>query len=437
MSDTEHNYLQVGDEDDDFPPPRRRINPLTLLGILVLAALVIGGTIFAVARFVGGQRSTNVVPTPTLVPGSNLFYTQITPNWGNIIIDGQVIEHSPTSGNQPPLELSAGVHQVAWHADPLASQRCVIIVPPIISQTTCLANDPITVNVGPNKGLPAYVITFTASLDGMSAGNRASLIQAAQSALDHMQASDTVQPGEHYADLSAPQFIATTSSQLRATLHFQLDTEANSSAACIGEFLGYGSGCDYNGQNCHTFCTLQDVLGVAPTNRWDVFAVIKTLWDYRTLSGQVVGQNQPDETDNSGNEYLINLYITWDGSQWHVATSVPGNTTDFVTPGPDCITASGYVNLSPTGNFYEISGPGGSPEPVYWNSQQASNPAAGCLLTAYLQSGGVANPQPVARCLYRFGVLLALDAAAQKSWPTLPLANAFEQSIAQQIEAQK
>ncbi|HEV2583153.1 MAG TPA: hypothetical protein VGT44_19995, partial [Ktedonobacteraceae bacterium] len=214
-------------------------------------------------------------------------------------------------------------------------------------------------------------------------------------------------------------------------------TNANTAAPCLGQFLGYGSTCDFNGQDCHTFCTLQEPPGVASTTRWDVFAVIKTLWDYTTLSGQVVTQNQPAETDNAGNEYLINLYITWDGSQWHVTTSVPGNTTDFVTPGPDCVAASDYVNMAAGGIYNSISVPGNPYEQIYWSSQQAANPASGCLLTAYLQSGGVANPQPVAHCLYRFGVLLALDSAAQKNWPQMPLANAFEQTIAQQIAAQK
>jgi hypothetical protein len=77
---------------------------------------------------------------------------------------------------------------------------------------------------------------------------------------------------------------------------------------------------------------------------------------------------------------------------------------------------------------------------VYWNAQAASNPAAGCLLNAFVVTSNptpAANSQPVARCLYRFGVLLTLDSTTHKILPALPQASAYEQSIAQQIAAQK
>jgi hypothetical protein len=45
-----------------------------------------------------------------------------------------------------------------------------------------------------------------------------------------------------------------------------------------------------------------------------------------------------------------------------------------------------------------------------------------------------AHPKLFARCLYRFGVLLALDNAEHSLRPNLPLADAYEQNIAQHIK---
>src|SRR5579864_3656747 len=117
------------EEGDDFPPPRR-VNPLAILGIIALIVIVIGGGIFAVTRIAASQGNTGIIPTPTLIPGSNLFYVQTTPGWGMILIDGQPIAHPPTSSDQAPLVLSAGVHQVVWRGDPFAPQQCALIVPP-------------------------------------------------------------------------------------------------------------------------------------------------------------------------------------------------------------------------------------------------------------------------------------------------------------------
>ena len=103
-------------------------------------------------------------------------------------------------------------------------------------------------------------------------------------------------------------------------------------------------------------------------------------------------------------------------------------------PGPSCEAAFSAVNLDPNGTYTTVSLPGNPNQQLTWNPNHGSNLAAGCLLTAYPISGnGSTSSQPVARCLYRFGVLLALDDATHKFWPNLPVADAYEQSIAQHI----
>ncbi|HEU0002562.1 MAG TPA: hypothetical protein VFQ36_16770 [Ktedonobacteraceae bacterium] len=271
MNDPERTSINE-DVDNEFSPPRRRVSPALITGIIVLVVLIVAGGIFATTRFVGG--SANATPTPTLVPGSNLFYIQTSPGWGTVFVDGQKLAHVPGSTpNDLPLQLSVGVHEVSWQAD-LFTQKCTIIVPPVLSETKCLANDPVTVPKGPHKGLPAFLIDFTASFSDLMPAQQQSLFQAAQKALDALQSSEIVQPGEQYADLNAPSATATATSALRATLHFQLITDPNSSAQCMGGFLDFG-GCRYNGQDCHLFCTASDDLPLLDQpGSWDVFGII-------------------------------------------------------------------------------------------------------------------------------------------------------------------
>lgn len=430
------------DADNDFPPPRRPVRPAVIVGIIALVVLVVAGGIFAATRFAGGGAET--LPTPTLVPGSNLFYVQTSPTWGNFFVDGQKLAHMPTNpAVDLPLQLSAGIHQVTWQADPF-TQRCVIIVPPVVSQTQCLANDPVPVMKGPNKGLTAYLITFSASFNNLTPAQQQPLFQAAQKALDALQSSDTVQPGEKYADMNALGFIATATTSLRATLSFQLDTGL--SAPCVGVFFqNFGATCSINGQNCHLFCDANQTQSGQPTSatpgRWNVFAIVRSTWTYTTLNGQVVAQNQPDEADNFGNEYLINLYLLYANGQWQVSTKSPDNPTNFLADMPSCEAGNYLVTQTGYTTYSNINLPGNPNATINWSAGNGSNLAAGCLLAATAlppqtnPATPVPTPPPFAHCLYRFGVLLALDSEAHTLWPNLPVADAYEQNIAQHIKA--
>ena len=430
-------------DDNEFPPSRPPVRPALIVGIIVLVVIVAGCGIFAATRFAGG--GTSAIPTPTLVPGSNLFYVQTSPAWGNFFVDGQKLAHIPVDPSVDlPLQLSPGVHEVTWQADPF-KQQCTIIVPPSISETKCLANEPVQVMKGPNKGLSAYLIDFTASFNDLSPAQQQPLFQAAQKALDALKSSDTVQPGEQYADLNAPEFTATATTTLRATLRYQLDTNAGSSSPCAGQFVGFLSGCSINGQNCHLFCDIDQsqfgLPGKAAPDIWNVYGVISSNWTYTTLDGRTVAQNQPDEADNLGYEYLMYLNVTYANGQWHVATTNPDKAAGFLATMPSCEAANNLVTQTEYGVYSNISPPGVTNGSVGWDTSYGANLAAGCLLNAIAQvpqnnpATPVPAPPPFAHCLYRFGVLVALDSAAHGLWPTLPLADAYEQNIARSIQA--
>ncbi|HZS77253.1 MAG TPA: hypothetical protein VFA41_11625 [Ktedonobacteraceae bacterium] len=441
LDDDRLNYLDdYFHDDEDQEPPRHSRRPWIITGIFLALIVIIVGGLF-LSHTLSGARVFSPTPTPTLVPGSNLFYVQTSPGWGTIAIDGHAQKHLPADpAADAPLALSAGTHDIAWNAAPFVTQHCTLIVPPSVNEENCLANDPVQVQKGQYAGLHAYVITFSASMTNLPAAQHDALVKAAQTALDALTASDTVQPGEYYASLSSAnnQYIATATAPLKATMHFQLDTNQASNKTCQGEvYMGVNS-CSFNGQDCHIFCSLDTSSSISSSTSWDVMGVINVSWTYTTQSGQVIADNQPDEADNLGNEFLMPLYITWDGAQWHVSTRPGPNAESFVGSSPYCIPA---VNFANNNQYIGTNIPtNASTQSVFWTGTSGSNGAAGCLLEATPAQGNsetpVANPKPLFHCLYRFGVLLTLDVAAQRTFTEFPKATSYEQSIAQQIMRQ-
>lgn len=316
------------------------------------------------------------------------------------------------------MALSYGSHQVLWDAYPFSPQRCIIFVPPQLSAAPCLANEKVQVSSQP--GLTAFVITFTATTATLPASQRAAVLHAAQLLLDTMQATAIVQPGERYADLQSANFETTATQSLRATLRFQLDTNPNSNATCVGDFIGQSSTCEIHGQNCHQLCMQAEPQDLPSANSWDVLAVMRPIWDYTTLSGQIVARNQPDAPDNSDTEYGIMLFISWSNSSWHV--SINDKLLD-----PACATATGRISNN-ANLTTEESNPTVS---VNWTFSVGSNRANGCLAVAAKDGSTV----PIAYGLYRFGIFYAVDVASHRYWPDLPVANSYEQGIAKQLGA--
>ncbi len=66
-------------------------------------------------------------------------------------------------------------------------------------------------------------------------------------------------------------------------------------------------------------------------------------------------------------------------------------------------------------------------------------PATGCLAEGTPQLPEGITPAPthappfIAYCLHRFGVLLAVNKAAQHAWPGLPQADAYKQEVVRQL----
>lgn len=345
---------------------------------------------------------------------------------------------------EPPLRFARGQHQLVWQADPFLAQRCTVSVPPNIAGT---CSDRETTRVSSRRS--AWVITFSESLASLAGSPRATLLQAAQAALDARQSTDTVQPGEHYvlapndpaceSHSQAYQCYATASQPVRATLSFQLDTNEASRETCIDIQPG---NCTLNNQDCRLFC---GGLFPAPfsTKEWDVFAPVLSLWTFATMDGRVLARNVPDDsaqdyaTGQTLDESLVQLRITWDKMGWHVA--LPAN-MDSQDAGEQ---RSGYFNpvcaamAQQVGSLDPPADANGEPVYPQWQFASGTLAASGCLAVGTPRPGdGVTTPtpthapQPVFYYLHRFGVLLAVNKLAQNIGLLLPFANAYEQQLA-------
>ena len=415
-----------------FSPRQRRLQLVVTSTIVVLVVLLILGSTASVRELVGRAL---IVPalTPELTSGigADLFYIQANPPWGHLSIDGHEVARLPRINVDPPLHLSQGQHVLVWHADPFPPQSCTLSVPARYSTDTCTEY--------------GSIITFAATLNMLPAAQRALLIQEIQAALDTTQSSEMIQPGELYAfapGISEPEInpcritpqsvlcFATAKQPLRATLRFQLDTDTSPGTPC-----SISRACILNGRDCRLFC---DGPGgtrspLATTPEWNVLAIVRSLWEYVTLDGQIIAQDQADTfIAEMANDHFVPLSITWNNPGWQVSALFSNSQAHF----NDTVCDSALADAHALAGAFAINN---LPQQVHERSLSGANPAAGCVVVATPERVSGAKPAliivkpPVAYCLHRFGVLLAANDLAHRQWPYLPLADAYEQGLANQL----
>lgn len=406
---------------------RQRYTQLTVTTSLVV--LLLG--MLVLSSVPGRSKVVSILFPPTPKPvGSNYFYVQGSPSWGHLYIDGKLVVHppEPTSGKSMPLSLSRGNHTIRWIAPPFVSQQCTFSEPPDPKHDTCLYNQN-TVSSSPTG---AWLFVFPANLTRLTSPLSQQLISTIQSVLDSSAQSSIVLPGEPYAVDMISQYQLVAQVPLKATLHYQLDTLRGGGGLCSNA-LELNIPCVYAGQECYTICTAQ-FFSDAP-NVWDALVVVYATWTYTTMSGQLVGQGEPEIAgDVPLYEHLFPLRITWDGVRWHVMLSfsmLPLDMQQFFDPA--CNSAMNHERLDASQKYVAAYHLG-----TIWRYVSGSNSADGCLGMVTLNEGPNAPPDaslPVAYCLHRFGVFIAANALAHKYWPNLPVADTYEQHLAQQLAA--
>jgi hypothetical protein len=416
--------------------------PLTIatVGMVALAILLIVVNTSAVRGLaVRALALPTPAPTQALYPGENLFYVQADPVWGHLTVDGHAITRLPVVGVNAPLRLARGRHELVWSAEPFRQQRCILSVPTSYLTDTCA--DRSTVKEGSDID---SIVVFTETLSALPVGQRIALIQAVQEELNTRQSTVIVPKGELYAltsgsvcrpTINEAQCYAVAVQPLYATLHFQLDTNSSSNETCLTP----EPGCTYVYENCFLFCAVAiNTPGVA--NEWDVLAPVLPLWTFQRQDGSAVERDVPDNilwdisTGQIADESLIEMQVTWQNSTWQVNIPATMNTTSPIGLNPVCEAAQNVVEIQypPLDSF-------GEPLFLQWQYASGLVPASGCLGVGVsrLDVGSVnstaTTPPGLAYCLLRFGVLLVVNAEAHRFWPNLPLADAYEQGLAQQL----
>jgi len=415
--------------------PGQRVLQLTVIisFVVLILFIILGSSASVHDALVGGIFGRAPTPTPTLAPGSDLFYIEGTPSWGRVSIDGRTLSQlpiiritPPPATSDPPLRLARGRHQIVWRAYPFRPQSCFVSVPEL-NTDTCR-------NVGvvqPKPGLSARIIILSESLATLAPDQRTTLIQETQATLDTLQSSETVQPGEQFVRAQSESLVDTAVRPLRATLSFELDTDTTSNTLCSGD----AALCVFGGQDCRLFCSQLERTEPVPMpflgSGWNVFAIVRSTWNYATLDGQVTADNQPDDRGNARDfEHFVSLNIKWNSSKWYV--SISGNSYGDLA----CASAQeGFELDSELQTVWKDNN-----QTVQWEFAVGPNRAAGCLVVVTIMQDSFAKPSStpplVAYLLHHFGIFLAANDVAHHYWPLLSLADAYEKGVAQRLAMQ-
>jgi hypothetical protein len=395
-----------------------------------LAALIsVGGLPMLRDRALGTLAALVPTPTATLPPGADLFYFVPGVPWGTVSLDGRSLSHVPLPGNAHPLRLTRGRHQLAWLAAPFQPLQCILTVPRARTDTC-----PVTAVRLSLAGPQQSIITMHQSLAALSPGQRAALTQAVQAALTTLHLSATVQPGERYyyyfgAGEHPKQYATTATEPLRAELTFQPILGQGEAEPCVRD-PGIQP-CYFSGQDCGQICTVAQPAGsdASTSAEWIAAVLVRSTWNYQRLDGTSLTLLDDGVWQPRLNFYAVVLRISWESNQWHV-TPILGHSAalpladeivcaparDLIAQGPLRATLS---QSDPNAQLQFASGP---------------NPAEGCAVTLSIASSTSTQPTAAtALFLERFGGLLAANATAHGLWPALPLANSYEQSLAQQM----
>lgn len=407
---------------------RRYKRPLTAATV-VMVTLAILLIVLSTSAVRGLAVRVLALPTPVatraLYPGEDLFFVQADPAWGHLTTDGRAITRLPVVGGNAPLRLGRGQHVLVWSAEPFQQQRCLLSVPANYLIDTCIDHSTVQIEAG----VIASIVEFQESLTTLAPEQRAALVQAVQDELDSRQSTVIVQKGELYSLIatSACQPVinesrcyAVATQPLFATMHFRLDANPASNETCLTP----EPGCTFLRQSCFTFCPVDN----NTANVWNVLAPVLPLWTFRAQDGSIIERDVPDNvlwdlwTEEVADESLVQMQITWQHGAWQVDIPASMSTTSPVGLNPVCEAAQNVVGIQypPIDSF-------GDPLYLQWQYASGVVPASGCL-------GVGLSRQGTAYCLLRFGVLLAVNAQAHHFWPHLPLADAYEQSLAHQLE---
>ena len=419
---------------------------LAIVASAVLLTLLVIPNGFSTAQSMIQQAVLHPLPAPppALPPGYDSFYMDKDIPWAKVFVDGQQIQ-LPRIGVDEPLKLGIGHHLIFWRADPFQPQSCLLSIPFASDDSCNFAFDSVV-----HKALAYQVILLHESLNTLPREQRTALASAIQAGLGKLQTSETVQPGEQYASESGP---VTARQPLRATLHFQLDS--NSNWVCFANMQTHsGLLCGIDRVDCRQLCSTpwqfrQPQTAVPVAAGWFALAMTRSSWDFATESGRIVAHDQPIGPVGPGlGQQLLLLRIAWD-SAWDVQVLLGPDLGPPIYTYTKSRGVNGRYELLLTGAVQVADDPAcnvarrfvinglavgsqvsGSTHTVRLVS--TSNPAIGCLVVANATDK---TDKVLATAFYivRFGLLLTANTEAYLLRPGAPRADAYELSLVRQL----
>jgi len=359
----------------------------------------------------------------------NQFYVAGVPPWGQLFLDGQVMNIHTDEAVGQPLPIPRGHHVLRLQAEPFGPLSCTLSIPVEPTDTCHYTKADMQVS-------GTLVLTFDESLATLPTAQRVALVQATQAVLDQQQSTTFVQPGERYIDLGIPGHINTARELLRTTMRFHLLAPLHGVVACSLTAKGTSPNCATPGSDCAFFCSVPNMNSLPGTSAsWLVQVPFRTSFDYTTLDNRTIASDQPDALPNAtATPDLVLLGITWDGTHWHVRIIGPaipsGNPIGCVTTENNAAVNLLLQRVNTTIHNAVISS-------TIIQFAASHTPADGCLLSLMLTTDNNVAPLPAttAYFLYRFGLYQAANGLAHRLLPQLPQADAYVSGLAQKMAA--
>jgi hypothetical protein len=392
---------------DPLAPRRaRRVRGLVALGLMLLIAAALLASIPGTqAGVVAALHLPSPVSTATLAAGADTFFLTNAVPWGTAQVDKHTLPIDPTAALAGAFHLTRGRHTLTYVAPPFHVLRCQVSVPAARSDT-CPLVDAAAMGYSGLLHTPR-VLDLRATLQRLPADQLVSLKQAIEAALAFTEPA-AILPGDHYGTDAG---IVVATQPLTGTLTYRSDSGAALSCAP-------GAGCVL----CVQLCTPPNSLGGI---YWHLQAQMRLGWRYAKADGTVIATGTPfmpaADVPSADASVRFPLGVYWAG-QWTVTTGY-GDTE----VGSDLMIGAAMDNLS-----VQLTQP--SSKAYGHTSITARNPADGCLMYRFVDASHQPVNPPI-EVLYRFGVLLAVTDGAHQLLPQAPLADAHEQSIANQIAA--
>ncbi len=411
--------------------PIQRLLGMALVGLLVL--VTISGVIVTVNPGVPGALGALLhgppTPTATLEPTGGVAYFENGAPWGTLTIDNRTI---PIGVKPNPLFLNPGRHTLTYRADPFPALRCTLTTPAAASDTCPLDAAAIS-RIGLTTITDTPVVDLRSTLDRLPAVQRDALVARIRSAVEYTSPVTTVRPSEHYGSVDSVGATPLETGAQPSTSHLSAslpdhDTPVKTASQPLNATMQIRVQNTNDGNlyfACAAVCLPPANSSMRPNptafpHLLELWTHVKIGYHYTTQDGSVVLDFAPLSLTHQASTWqpdsILPVYVGWNGT-WQITPSGQDNAMLPCSGAQDDFRFHAVQSNNVDG------------------ARLAPNPTDGCVLFAYQMSGNASVGQPILY-LERFGVLLAVGAAAHQMCPDLPMASQRETDEANALAAQ-